>query len=298
MSRYRTLVVTTSMLAGLALSACGDQSTKLASPGPDATADVPSSSRTDVGDERAEIGSGAEVKADLPFSFDTPIGVDTNAGSDGGVDITGSSGGGVCPAGTNLYYGTPGCGMEARPICWVPNGMDASCAYVSMKYYCTCEGVTATKGGECGGSMIVPFLHEGACEIRGDAGVDAQPLCALQLKDLTCAKTGNLNPNFFCCPERFADARTGAFGCAYGAEDESTAAGACGVNLLIRRSSAGQGTVTCTYSSAGDLLGANVVEGPAATVQYCTTSRSVVAGDTISASCDPTGLPIVRTCTK
>ncbi|HET7539072.1 MAG TPA: cytochrome c [Polyangiaceae bacterium] len=78
--------------------------------------------------------------------------------SGGGHGGTGAAGG--CAANEHLVYKTPGCGVDAAPVCW--DGVGGACAST----VCGCDGQTHPAG--CGTSDI-PFAYPSAC-VSGTAG--------------------------------------------------------------------------------------------------------------------------------
>jgi hypothetical protein len=103
---------------------------------------------------RASIGNDISIRV-LFF----PLAFLAGCGSSGGAEN------GTCPAGQVLRYESPGCGVDAKPVC---GSQSQDACYRAV---CSCQGETISR---CDYASE-PFAYFGACPIPDGAGPDIPP---------------------------------------------------------------------------------------------------------------------------
>jgi hypothetical protein len=139
--------------------------------GPDLAHDqaLPDSDRIDSVDGGHDKASpdmpNESIDLSLDRPLDRPIDVTVDGSLDGErLDVSGDVGidgvidssydGGACPAGQVLRYESPGCGVDAKPVCGSPS-QDAC-----WRSVCSCKGVTISRCDYA----TEPFASFGSCD--------------------------------------------------------------------------------------------------------------------------------------
>ena len=296
-SYARTTVAIGSLLGALVLGGCAHSTSGDALI--DASSDVAPASDTVTSTATATSTATSTDGGVVDPSPDAPLVDEAPGATDGGSldrspdeplrDASLDLPDGGCPAGQYMSYATPGCGAAAQRVC-VDDRLEA-CAM--LNYYCECDGVTTHMVGGCHGVSDKPYLHQGACKV--DAATDAEAPCRMELEVFTCQPGWT---NMLCCPPAFDGTLASVPGCDPENLDESTSAGDCDGLTLLHRVSGTGGTITCSYAASGQLVGTYVRAGSSRVIPFCMTSRTAIAGEAIPATCDPTSLPLIRSCTR
>lgn len=122
----------------------------------DVPADAPVDHAVDLAPVDLAVDGGIDGGlAPLDAGIDSTL--DLGSVDGGGTGFDGSYDAGACPAGQVLRYETPGCGVEAKPVCG--SGQQDAC----FRAVCSCKGVTISR---CDYASE-PFASFGSCDANG-----------------------------------------------------------------------------------------------------------------------------------